>query len=48
MSFGLLISLDFVGRGGYYGSLEELLGGLMKVSILIIFKSGIFLFNESF
>lgn len=48
MSFGLFILLDIVNRGGYYGLLEELLGGLMKVLILIIFKSGIFFFNESF
>ncbi|XP_069866645.1 transcription factor HIVEP2 [Dipodomys merriami] len=41
------IPLDLAGRGGYHGSLEESLGGPMKVPILIIPKSGIPLPSES-
>lgn len=47
MSPGPPIPLDLAGRGGYHGSLEESLGGPMKVPILIIPKSGIPLPNES-
>ncbi|XP_006834676.1 PREDICTED: transcription factor HIVEP2 [Chrysochloris asiatica] len=41
------IPLDIAGRGSYHGSLEESLGGPIKVPILIIPKSGIPLPNES-
>lgn len=47
MSPGPPIPLDIASRGGYHGSLEESLGGPMKVPILIIPKSGIPLPNES-
>ncbi|XP_030878766.1 transcription factor HIVEP2 [Leptonychotes weddellii] len=47
MSPGPPIPLDLASRGGYHGSLEESLGGPMKVPILIIPKSGIPLPNES-
>lgn len=47
MSPGPPIPLDITSRGGYHGSLEESLGGPMKVPILIIPKSGIPLPNES-
>ncbi|XP_015975046.2 transcription factor HIVEP2 [Rousettus aegyptiacus] len=47
MSPGPPIPLDIASRGGYRGSLEESLGGPMKVPILIIPKSGIPLPNES-
>lgn len=47
MSPGPPIPLDIANRGGYHGSLEESLGGPMKVPILIIPKSGIPLPNES-
>ncbi|KAL1770507.1 transcription factor HIVEP2 [Sigmodon hispidus] len=47
MSPGPPIPLDIANRGGYHGSLEESLGGPMKVPILIIPKSGVPLPNES-
>lgn len=47
MSPGPPIPLDIASRGGYHGSLEESLGGPMKVPILIIPKSGVPLANES-
>uniref|UniRef100_A0A452QAN7 HIVEP zinc finger 2 n=1 Tax=Ursus americanus TaxID=9643 RepID=A0A452QAN7_URSAM len=47
MSPGPPIPLDIASRGGYHGSLDESLGGPMKVPILIIPKSGIPLPNES-
>ncbi|XP_055483678.1 transcription factor HIVEP2 [Psammomys obesus] len=47
MSPGPPIPLDIASRGGYHGSLEESLGGPMKVPILIIPKSGIPLPNEN-
>ncbi|XP_040094524.1 transcription factor HIVEP2 isoform X1 [Oryx dammah] len=47
MSPGPPIPLEMASRGGYHGSLEESLGGPMKVPILIIPKSGIPLPNES-
>lgn len=47
MSPGPPIPLDIASRAGYHGSLEESLGGPMKVPILIIPKSGIPLPNES-
>uniref|UniRef100_A0A8D2DA27 HIVEP zinc finger 2 n=1 Tax=Sciurus vulgaris TaxID=55149 RepID=A0A8D2DA27_SCIVU len=47
MSPGPPIPLDIASRGSYHGSLEESLGGPMKVPILIIPKSGIPLPNES-
>ncbi|XP_051020147.1 transcription factor HIVEP2 [Acomys russatus] len=47
MSPGPPIPLDIANRGSYHGSLEESLGGPMKVPILIIPKSGIPLPNES-
>uniref|UniRef100_H0V4W2 HIVEP zinc finger 2 n=1 Tax=Cavia porcellus TaxID=10141 RepID=H0V4W2_CAVPO len=47
MSPGPPVPLDIASRGGYHGSLEESLGGPMKVPILIIPKSGIPLPNES-
>lgn len=47
MSPGPSIPLDIASRGGYHGSLEESLGGPMKVPILIIPKSGIPLPSES-
>ncbi|KAM5263137.1 transcription factor HIVEP2 [Ctenodactylus gundi] len=47
MSPGPPIPLDIASRGGYHGSLEESLGGPMKVPILIIPKSGIPMPNES-
>lgn len=46
VSPGPPIPLDIASRGGYPGSLEESLGGPMKVPILIIPKSGIPLPNE--
>lgn len=47
MSPGPPMPLDIASRGVYHGSLEESLGGPMKVPILIIPKSGIPLPNES-
>lgn len=47
MSPGPPMPLDIASRGVYHGSLEESLGGPMKVPILIIPKSGIPLSNES-
>lgn len=47
MSPGPPLPLDIASRGGYHGSLEESLGGPMKVPILIIPKSGLPLPNES-
>uniref|UniRef100_A0A8C5JXL0 Human immunodeficiency virus type I enhancer binding protein 2 n=1 Tax=Jaculus jaculus TaxID=51337 RepID=A0A8C5JXL0_JACJA len=47
MSPGPPIPLDLASRGSYHGSLEESLGGPMKVPILIIPKSGIPLPSES-
>ncbi|XP_027706428.1 transcription factor HIVEP2 [Vombatus ursinus] len=47
LSPGPSIPLDIASRSGYHGSLEEPLGGPMKVPILIIPKSGIPLPIES-
>ncbi|KAK2493630.1 hypothetical protein MC885_013894 [Smutsia gigantea] len=47
MSPGPPVPLDVASRGSYHGSLEDSLGGPMKVPILIIPKSGIPLPNES-
>ncbi|KAM8792052.1 transcription factor HIVEP2 isoform 1-T4 [Rhynchonycteris naso] len=47
MSPGPSMPLDIASRGSYHGSLEESLGGPIKVPILIIPKSGIPLNNES-
>lgn len=47
MSPGPPLPLDIASRGGYPGSLEESLGGPMKVPILIIPKSGLPLPHES-
>ncbi|XP_075410566.1 transcription factor HIVEP2 [Tenrec ecaudatus] len=47
MSPGPPLPLDIAGRGSYRGSLEESLGGPIKVPILIIPKSGIPLSSES-
>ncbi|XP_007525933.1 transcription factor HIVEP2 [Erinaceus europaeus] len=47
MSPGPPIPLDITSRAGYHGSLEESLGGPMKVPILIIPKSGVPLSSES-
>ncbi|KAM4865841.1 transcription factor HIVEP2 isoform 1-T2 [Thomomys bottae] len=47
MSPGPPIPLEIASRGGYHGSLEESLGGPMKVPILIIPKSGVPLPNDS-
>ncbi|XP_006891728.1 PREDICTED: transcription factor HIVEP2 [Elephantulus edwardii] len=47
MSPGPPIPLDLAGRGSYHSSLEETLGGPIKVPILIIPKSGLPLPSES-